>query len=255
LSSLQPPVSGGFFVAAGAGLINPELNMTPRTDDLRITNLQVLIPPHQVMRGHPASERALETVAASRAALQNILRKKDDRLAVVIGPCSIHDKDAALEYAERLRRERERLSDDLEIIMRVYFEKPRTTLGWKGLINDPHLNGDFAINDGLRLARGLLCAVNDMGLPTATEFLDVVTPQYIADLISWGAIGARTVESQIHREMASGLSCPIGFKNATNGDVQVAVDAVMTAGNPHHFLAVTKDGHSAIATTTLKKVA
>jgi 3-deoxy-7-phosphoheptulonate synthase len=224
--------------------------MTPRIDDLRITDLQTLDPPRCVMAAHPASDRAVQTVSSSRKALQNILKKADNRLAVIIGPCSIHDVDAAQQYAARLRQERERLSDDLEIVMRVYFEKPRTALGWKGLINDPHLNGDFAINEGLAVARNLLCVINDSGLPTGSEFLDVITPQYIADLASWGAIGARTVESQIHREMTSGLSCPIGFKNSTNGDVKVAVDAMTAASHPHHFLAVTKDGSAAIATTT-----
>ena len=223
--------------------------MKSRTDDLRILDIQTLSPPSQVMAEHAASDAAIETVATARSALQNILHRRDDRLAVVIGPCSIHDVAAALDYAARLQRERARLSADLEIIMRVYFEKPRTTMGWKGLINDPRLDGSFAINEGLGLARGLLCQINDNGLPTATEFLDVMTPQYIGDLVSWGAIGARTTESQIHREMASGLSCPVGFKNGTNGDLKIAADAILAAGRRHHFLAVTKDGRSAIATT------
>ena len=223
--------------------------MKTPTDDLRILDIQTLSPPSRVMAEHPASDAAHDTVTAARTALQNILHGRDDRLAVVMGPCSIHDVSAALEYAARLRSERARLADDLEIVMRVYFEKPRTTVGWKGLINDPHLDGSFAINDGLRLARGLLCRINDCGLPTGSEFLDVMTPQYIGDLVSWGAIGARTTESQIHREMASGLSCPVGFKNGTNGDLKIAADAITAANRRHHFLAVTKDGRSAIATT------
>ncbi len=224
--------------------------MTSRTDDLRIANIQALSSPRQVMANSPASEAAIQTVATVRASLQRILRGRDDRLAVIIGPCSIHDVPAALDYAARLQKERVRLANDLEIVMRVYFEKPRTTVGWKGLINDPRLDGSFAINDGLRIARRLLCDINDMGLPTGCEFLDVITPQYIGDLVSWGAIGARTTESQIHREMASGLSCPVGFKNGTNGDLKIAVDAIIAARRPHHFLAVTKEGQSAIATTT-----
>jgi 3-deoxy-7-phosphoheptulonate synthase len=194
--------------------------------------------------------RGAETVRAGRKAIQNILHGRDDRLAVVIGPCSIHDPKAAMDYAQRLAAERQRLSGALEIVMRVYFEKPRTTVGWKGLINDPRLDGSFRIDEGLATARRLLCQVNELGLPAACEFLDVITPQYIADLVSWGAIGARTTESQIHREMASGLSCPVGFKNGTDGNVQIAIDAVKAAMQPHHFLAVTKDGRSAIAETS-----
>jgi len=189
------------------------------------------------------------TVSAARRALQAILHGRDPRLAVVIGPCSIHDVSAAKEYAARLARERVRLADALEIVMRVYFEKPRTTVGWKGLINDPGLDGSFRINEGLRLARGLLVDINELGVPAGCEFLDMITPQYIADLVSWGAIGARTTESQIHRELASGLSCPIGFKNGTDGNVRIALDAVRAASQPHHFLAVTKQGRSAIAAT------
>jgi 3-deoxy-7-phosphoheptulonate synthase len=196
------------------------------------------------------SETAAATVVASRGTVHDILEGDDDRLLVVVGPCSVHDPKAALEYAAMLAASRHRLHDDLEIQMRVYFEKPRTTVGWKGLINDPALDGSFRINEGLRLARGLLLAINDMGLPAACEFLDVITPQYIADLVSWGAIGARTTESQIHREMASGLSCPIGFKNGTAGDIQIAIDAIIAASQPHHFLAVTKAGHASIASTT-----
>ncbi len=221
----------------------------PATDDLRIQRLETLSPPSQVIGEAPTTSRVAETVGQARRAAHNILHGPDDRLLVVIGPCSIHDPKAALDYAKRLAAERERHTDDLEIVMRVYFEKPRTTVGWKGLINDPSLDGGFRINDGLRLARRVLLDVCALGLPAACEFLDVTTPQYIADLVAWGAIGARTTESQIHRELASGLSCPVGFKNGTNGDVRIAVDAVLAAGQPHHFLAVTKEGRAAIATT------
>ncbi len=223
--------------------------MHSQTDDLRIRGMTELATPQEVIGARPCSERAAGTVRGAREALQRILHGRDDRLAVVIGPCSIHDVHAAGEYAVRLARERARLGGELELVMRVYFEKPRTTVGWKGLINDPDLDGSFRINDGLRLARELLVEVNELGLPAGCEFLDMITPQYIADLVSWGAIGARTTESQVHRELASGLSCPIGFKNATDGNVRVAVDAVRAASQPHHFLAVTKQGRSAIAAT------
>ncbi|HJW03549.1 MAG TPA: 3-deoxy-7-phosphoheptulonate synthase, partial [Azospira sp.] len=185
----------------------------------------------------------------ARQGIHRILHGADDRLLVVIGPCSIHDYDAALDYAKRLQKEAERLQDDLLVVMRVYFEKPRTTVGWKGLINDPRLDGSFRINEGLRLARKILLEINEQGLPCATEFLDTITPQYTADLIAWGAIGARTTESQVHRELASGLSCPVGFKNGTDGNVRIAVDAIRAASAPHHFLSVTKGGHSAIVST------
>lgn len=224
--------------------------MPDTTDDLRIREIKELTPPEQVMAASARTETASQTVSIARTALHNILRGRDDRLAVVIGPCSIHDPEAALDYARRLAAERNRLSGSLEIIMRVYFEKPRTTVGWKGLINDPNLDGSFEINKGLRLARELLLAVNDLGLPAGCEFLDMTTPQYFADLVGWGAIGARTTESQVHRELASGLSCPVGFKNGTDGNVKIAVDAVQSASRPHHFLAVTKQGRSAIAATT-----
>ena len=223
--------------------------MTARTDDLRIRDIQPLSTPVEVMAEHPATPRARRTVAAARDAVHRILTGADDRLVVVIGPCSIHDPKSAMEYARKLAAEQARLADDLEVIMRVYFEKPRTTVGWKGLINDPRLDGSFAINEGLRLARGLLADINELGVPAAVEFLDITTPQYIADLVAWGAIGGRTTESQIHRELASGLSCPVGFKNGTDGNLKIAVDAVMAASHPHHFLAVTKEGLSAIATT------
>lgn len=220
-----------------------------RTDDLRIREMKELLPPSHLIREFACSEKAAGVAANARTALHRILHAQDDRLMVVIGPCSIHDTKAAMEYAQRLAVERERLSADLEIIMRVYFEKPRTTVGWKGLINDPYMDNSFRINDGLRTARELLLNINELGLPAGTEYLDVISPQYIADLISWGAIGARTTESQVHRELASGLSCPVGFKNGTDGNVKIAVDAIKAASQPHHFLSVTKGGHSAIVST------
>lgn len=223
--------------------------MSHNTDDLRIREIKELCPPAHVMREFPCSERASEVVHGSRQAIHNILHGKDDRLVVVIGPCSIHDPKAALEYAERLIKLREKYADSLEIVMRVYFEKPRTTVGWKGLINDPHLDGSFNINQGLRIARELILNINEIGLPAACEYLDMITPQYIADLVAWGAIGARTTESQVHRELASGLSCPVGFKNGTGGSIDIAVDAIKAASHPHHFLSVTKGGHSAIVST------
>jgi 3-deoxy-7-phosphoheptulonate synthase len=220
------------------------------TDDLRVKELKELSTPDQVMQEIPRTLTATRTVTASRNAIHAMLTGADDRLLVVVGPCSIHDPAAAIDYANRLAALRESLSDRLEIVMRVYFEKPRTTVGWKGLINDPDLDGSFNIDKGLRLARNVLAAVNNLGLPAATEFLDMTTPQYIADLVAWGAIGARTTESQIHRELASGLSCPVGFKNGTDGNVRIAADAVKSAAHPHHFMAVTKGGRSAIAATT-----
>ncbi|MFZ5720454.1 MAG: 3-deoxy-7-phosphoheptulonate synthase [Pseudomonadota bacterium] len=224
--------------------------MTRNTADLRIQTLKALSPPVQVIGEAPLTSTMADLVSDARAAVHDVLHGRDDRLVVVIGPCSIHDPAAALDYARRLAAERERHAGELEILMRVYFEKPRTTVGWKGLINDPGLDGGFRIDEGLRLARRLLLDINALGLPAACEFLDVITPQYIADLVAWGAIGARTTESQIHRELASGLSCPVGFKNGTNGDVKIAVDAVLAASSPHHFLAVTQDGRAAIAATT-----
>jgi 3-deoxy-7-phosphoheptulonate synthase len=224
--------------------------MHSQTDDLRIRGMTELATPEEVIRELPCSDRTAATVSGARGALQQILHGRDERLAVVIGPCSIHDVHAARDYAERLARERARLSGELELVMRVYFEKPRTTVGWKGLINDPDLDGSFRINEGLRVARRLLVDINELGLPAGCEFLDIITPQYISDLVAWGAIGARTTESQVHRELASGLSCPIGFKNGTDGNVRVAVEAVRAAAHPHHFLAVTKQGHSAIAATS-----
>ena len=223
--------------------------MPAHTDDLRIRSFEPLSAPEEVIRELPCDEISSETVAGARRRLHDILHGNDDRLGVVIGPCSIHDPNAALEYARRLRPLRDTLGDALEIVMRVYFEKPRTTVGWKGLINDPGLDGSFRINAGLRLARGVLRDINALGLPGGCEYLDVISPQYISDLVAWGAIGARTTESQVHREMASGLSCPVGFKNGTDGNVQIAVDAIRAASQPHHFLAVTKDGRAAIAAT------
>jgi 3-deoxy-7-phosphoheptulonate synthase len=220
-----------------------------RTDDLRIRDIRELITPEDLMSEYPVTVPAGATVSAGRQALHRILHGQDDRLAVVMGPCSIHDVHAAMEYAARLAQQRERFKGTLEILMRVYFEKPRTTVGWKGLINDPDLDGSFRINDGLRVARKLLLDINQLGLPAGCEFLDMITPQYIADFVAWGAIGARTTESQVHRELASGLSCPVGFKNGTDGNIKIAVDAVQTASQAHHFLAVTKQGRSAIATT------
>lgn len=219
------------------------------TDDLRIVAMKELLSPEQLHREIPITEKAADTVSSARTAIQDILHGRDDRLLVVAGPCSIHDTEAALEYAAKLIKPLQALRDDLLVVMRVYFEKPRTTVGWKGLINDPHLDGSFRINEGLRKARKLLLDLAEMGVPIGTEYLDLISPQYIADLVAWGAIGARTTESQCHRELASGLSCPVGFKNGTGGNVQVAIDAIGSASHPHHFLSVTKQGHSAIFQT------
>ena len=219
------------------------------TDDLRIRHIDEVIPPEKLHREHPVTDRAARTIHDTRRAIHNILHGEDNRLLVIIGPCSVHNVDAALAYAQELKRMREQLHEELLIVMRVYFEKPRTTVGWKGLINDPNLDGTFHINHGLSLARQLLLDVNEMGVPAGTEFLDLISPQYVADLVSWGAIGARTTESQVHRELASGLSCPVGFKNATDGGFRVAIDAIRSASRPHHFLSVTKEGRSAIFST------
>jgi 3-deoxy-7-phosphoheptulonate synthase len=247
-TSEQAARPGGFFIA-GRFETRQEPAVLSTTDDLRIRELKELSTPDEVMREVPRTLTATRVVMAARNAVHAILGGQDDRLLVVVGPCSVHDPKAALDYAERLAKLREDLADQLEIVMRVYFEKPRTTVGWKGLINDPDLDGSFDINKGLRLARNVLSAVNNLGLPAGTEFLDMTTPQYIADLVSWAAIGARTTESQIHRELASGLSCPVGFKNGTDGNVRIAADAVKSASHPHHFMAVTKRGRSAIAST------
>ena len=223
--------------------------MSTNTDDLRIQNLRELVVPEALIAELPAEEPLAEQVNASRGVIQSILEQADDRLVVVVGPCSIHDPEAAMDYAARLKTLADEVSEDIFVVMRVYFEKPRTTVGWKGLINDPHLDNSFDVNEGLRRARQLLLDINGVGLPTATEYLDLISPQYIADLVSWGAIGARTTESQSHRELASGLSCPVGFKNGTGGNVQIAVDAIGAAQHSHHFLSVTKGGQSAIFET------
>ncbi len=223
---------------------------TSRTDDERIARITPLPPPSHLIRFFPIQGRPAEAlVGEARAAIQGILRQESDRLLVVIGPCSIHDPAAALEYAQRLSEVRQRLRDELEIVMRVYFEKPRTTLGWKGLINDPYLDDTFRINEGLRMARDLLVQLYEHRMPAGSEFLDVISPQYIGDLISWGAIGARTAESQVHRELASGLSAPVGFKNGTDGNIKVAMEALVAARHQHHFLSVHKNGQVAIVET------
>ncbi|KAI8996754.1 3-deoxy-7-phosphoheptulonate synthase [Pilobolus umbonatus] len=219
-------------------------------DDKRISHLKPLIPPQILMEDLPLSLKAAETILEGRRSAEDIIHGIDDRLLVVVGPCSIHDVKAGLEYATKLKAYADTAKDDLLIIMRVYFEKPRTTVGWKGLINDPSLNHSFEINKGLRIARQLLLDLNEMGIPTGCEFLDTISPQYTGDLVSWGAIGARTTESQVHREMASGLSCPVGFKNGTDGGITVAMDAIQSASHGHHFLSVTKQGLSAIVETT-----
>lgn len=219
------------------------------TDDVRIANIRPLIPPAILMEELPPSPKAVDLVTSARKAIADVLHGNDDRLVVVTGPCSIHDPQAGLEYGNRLRDLAARYADDLFIVMRTYFEKPRTTIGWKGLINDPHLDGSFDINFGLRKARTFLRDVNELGVPTGTEFLDPISPQFMADLVSWGAIGARTTESQVHRELASGLSMPVGFKNGTKGTIQIAVDAVGAAIHAHHFLSVTKQGLAAIVAT------
>ncbi len=219
------------------------------TDDLRIQSIRPLLPPAILMEELPLGDRGTEVVAHGRETVARILRGEDDRLIVVAGPCSIHDPDAGREYARRLRKVADEHAKELFVVMRVYFEKPRTTIGWKGLINDPHLDESYAINEGLRVARKLLLDVAEAGLPAGCEFLDTLIPQFIADLVSWGAIGARTTESQVHRELASGLSMPIGFKNGTDGNVQIAIDAIRSAANPHQFLSVTKQGVAAIVAT------
>lgn len=216
------------------------------TDDLRIRTMTEVISPQELHARYPMTERASKLIHDTRAQIHDILNGNDDRVLVVVGPCSIHDPDAAREYASRLLEVKKRYEKDLLIVMRVYFEKPRTTVGWKGLINDPNLDESFQINKGLALARGLLLDINSMGMPAATEFLDLISPQYIADLVSWGAIGARTTESQGHRELASGLSCPVGFKNGTDGSVNIAIDAIRAAERSHIFMSLTKEGRSAI---------
>ncbi|KAB1085410.1 3-deoxy-7-phosphoheptulonate synthase [Neorhizobium galegae] len=228
----------------------PNASPANTVDDRRIVEITPLTIPADIIAEIPRNDAVTGTVTRTRDTVHRILHGEDDRLIVVIGPCSIHDPVAARDYAARLEEQRRRFSGDLEIIMRVYFEKPRTTVGWKGLMNDPHLDGSYRIEEGLRIARQLLLDINATSLPAGCEFLDTITPQYIADLVSWGAIGARTTESQVHRQLASGLSCPIGFKNGTDGGVAVALDAILAASQTHHFPAVTKDGRAAIATTT-----
>ncbi len=226
------------------------VDKTSQTDDQRIKDITVLPPPEHLIRFFPIAGTAAEAlITQTRRNIHNIMAGKDDRLLVVIGPCSIHDPGAALDYARRLTQARSRFSDTLEVVMRVYFEKPRTTVGWKGLINDPYLDQSYRIDEGLRIARQLLIEINRLGLPAGSEFLDVISPQYIGDLISWGAIGARTTESQIHRELASGLSAPIGFKNGTDGNIRIATDAIQAAARGHHFLSVHKNGQVAIVQT------
>ncbi|MFY0622393.1 MAG: 3-deoxy-7-phosphoheptulonate synthase [Pelagimonas sp.] len=219
------------------------------TQNLRVTQMQQLTTPEELRERHPLSDAATQTVQAGRAAIQRILSGEDDRVIAITGPCSIHEPKAAIEYARQLQALRVECADTLEIVMRVYFEKPRTIGGWKGLINDPGMDGSFRINEGLEAARKLLLEINEMGLPVATEFLDTAVPQYVADLVSWAAIGARTTESQIHREMASGLSCPVGFKNGTRGNVQIALDAVRSSAQPHHFMGLAENGQGAIVAT------
>jgi 3-deoxy-7-phosphoheptulonate synthase len=219
------------------------------TDDIRIREMMELSTPKEVHDELPITEQASKTVFDARNQAQKILSKEDNRLLVIVGPCSIHDTDAALDYAQKLKEQAYMFQKELLIFMRVYFEKPRTTVGWKGLINDPNLDGSFEINKGMRMARELLLKLAEMHVPAGTEYLDLISPQYVADLVSWGAIGARTTESQCHRELASGLSCPVGFKNGTDGNIQIAVDAIGSACRPHHFLSVTKDGRSAIFST------
>jgi 3-deoxy-7-phosphoheptulonate synthase len=220
-----------------------------KVDDVRIREIKELAPPAHLLREFPCSERTEELTYSTRQAIHRVLHGSDDRMLVIIGPCSIHDPKAGFEYAKRLLDLKNELERDLIVVMRVYFEKPRTTVGWKGLVNDPDLDGSYQINKGLRLARQLLLEINELGVPAGNEFLDMISPQYYADLASWGAIGARTTESQVHRELASGLSCPVGFKNGTDGNVRIAVDALKAARAPHHFLSVTKAGHSAIVST------
>jgi 3-deoxy-7-phosphoheptulonate synthase len=236
--------------AAGDAWFTHPVDKTSETDDERIKDITVLPPPEHLIRFFPIRGTAVESlITDTRRHIHNIMAAKDDRLLVVIGPCSIHDPSAALDYARRLKEARTRYANTLEIVMRVYFEKPRTTVGWKGLINDPYLDESFRIDEGLRIARQLLIEINRVGLPAGSEFLDVISPQYIGDLISWGAIGARTTESQVHRELASGLSAPIGFKNGTDGNIRIATDAIQAAARGHHFLSVHKNGQVAIVQT------
>tara|TARA_Y100001968_G_scaffold212345_1_gene195523 strand:- start:98842 stop:99918 length:1077 start_codon:yes stop_codon:yes gene_type:complete len=230
--------------------IQSDLPLIDNTSDLHVVETRPLVPPSSLHLDLPIDSMAVETVSETRKSIKSILKGDDSRILVIVGPCSVHDLEAAKDYANQLQRLRKRFQNQLEIVMRVYFEKPRTTVGWKGLINDPHLDGSYDINTGLRRARSLLLDLARMGMPAATELLDPVVPQYIADLISWTAIGARTTESQTHREMASGLSMPIGYKNGTDGTIKVASDAIKAASRPHHFLGINKDGNASIVSTT-----
>ncbi|HNT39725.1 MAG TPA: 3-deoxy-7-phosphoheptulonate synthase [Rubrivivax sp.] len=245
---MSPRASSGSIATAETRLASSE--KTSQTDDQRIRDITPLPPPEHLIRFFPIAGTRVETlVSEARRTVRRIMQGEDDRLLVIIGPCSIHNPEAALEYARRLVGERRRHADDLEIVMRVYFEKPRTTVGWKGLINDPYLDESYRIDEGLRIARQLLVDINRLGVPAGSEFLDVISPQYIGDLITWGAIGARTTESQVHRELASGLSAPVGFKNGTDGNLRIACDAIQAAAKPHHFLSVHKNGQVAIVQT------
>ena len=236
--------------ASGTDAWYPPVDKTSQTDDERIQDVTPLPPPEHLIRFFPIRGTAIESlISETRQSIRNIMQGRDDRLLVIIGPCSIHDPAAALEYARCLKPLREKYKGTLEVVMRVYFEKPRTTVGWKGLINDPYLDGSYRIDEGLRIARQLLIDINRLGMPAGSEFLDVISPQYIGDLIAWGAIGARTTESQVHRELASGLSAPIGFKNGTDGNIRIATDAIQAAARPHHFLSVHKNGQVAIVET------
>lgn len=245
---MQHMIDGVYTFLVNVKLLG--IKMNDKNDDVRIADIRELLPPIALLEKYPATDDVADLVFETRQNIHQILTHQDDRLLVVIGPCSIHDVDAALEYANRLKQVRAHYQGELEIVMRVYFEKPRTTVGWKGLINDPFINHTFDINQGLKIARKLLVDINQLGVPAAGEFLDMISPQYLADLMSWGAIGARTTESQVHRELSSGLSCPVGFKNGTDGTMKVAIDAINAASAPHCFLSVTKFGHSAIVTTT-----
>ena len=236
--------------AAEGAYANANGERTSRTDDQRIENVMPLPPPEHLIRFFPIAGTPVEQqIATTRERVRRIMRRDDDRLLVIMGPCSIHDPLAAVEYAKKLKSERDRFAGTLEIVMRVYFEKPRTTVGWKGLINDPYLDETYRIDEGLRIGRQLLLEINRLGMPAGSEFLDVISPQYLGDLIAWGAIGARTTESQVHRELASGLSAPIGFKNGTDGNIKIAIDAIQAAARPHHFLSVHKNGQVAIVET------
>ncbi|KAG0148261.1 hypothetical protein CROQUDRAFT_105955 [Cronartium quercuum f. sp. fusiforme G11] len=253
-STSSPPFRAQQLVAdiKAAAAIQPpraKAQAMNELDDNRIREIRPLVPPQIIIEELPLSEKAAQTILKARQGCEAVIKGEDDRLVVIVGPCSIHDVNAALEYGQKLKEVIPKFEKDLLIIMRVYFEKPRTTVGWKGLINDPFIDNTFNINKGLRVARGLLLDLNDLGLPAAVEFLDTISPQYIADLVSWGAIGARTTESQVHRELASGISAPVGFKNGTNGGVAIAIDAIRAASAGHHFLSVTKQGLSAIVST------